>query len=210
MFLLILLSLYFKSNCSLIFELRPGIQKCYIDELFDNTVLMLKWKIYEEKRKECPEYLSKIKMTITEEETGKKVFEMVPKERKSKTVFSPNKQGHYRICAIYRGRLERGDRLLMNIKLGSNNMDEPKLNNAVKSDDISKMSVKINNILDLAEPVVRRQTHEAELETRTSLRTLHLTRWYKRITYGQIILCFIIGAIQVNNFRKFLTSQNII
>ena len=103
------------SKSSLIFELRPGHQKCYIDELFEKSVLMIKWKIYLQDKIECPQYLPGITISVYNDNSGKKELEFTPQERKSKTTFKPKKEGSYRICAMYKGRMQQGDRLLMNI-----------------------------------------------------------------------------------------------
>lgn len=198
------------SYCSLIFELKPAEKRCYIDELFDNSVLMIRWKIFKDKSKDVDEYIKYIEFTITNEDTNKVELTFKPPVRKGKTTFSPKKEGAYRICALYSGKVKKGDRLYMNIKFGSDNMDEPKLADAVKSTDINKMEVKADDLLELAKPIIDRQKKEAERENLSSKKTLYNTRWYKRVTFAQILLCIIIGTIQLNNFRKFLKSQNII
>ena len=68
----------------------------------------------------------------------------------------------------------------MNLKFGSDNMDEPKLVDAVKSTDITKMEIKADDLISLAKPIIQRQKRDADRETFYNKRTLHMTRWYKK------------------------------
>lgn len=96
------------------------------------------------------------------------------------------------------------------MRFGSDNMDEPDINNALQSKDVVNLEVKAKQVLDLAKPIIERQKSDLDLENSNAETTIKNTKWYKYMTFIQIGLCVLIGLIQLNNFRKYLKSQNII
>ena len=98
----------------------------------------------------------------------------------------------------------------MNLRFGSDNMDEPDINNALQSKDVSNLEGKAKKVLELAKPIIERQKSDLDLENANAETTIKNTKWYKYLTFVQIALCVIIGLVQLNNFRKYLKSQNVI
>lgn len=59
-------------------------------------------------------------------------------------------------------------------------------------------------------PVIQRQKEELDAEKFSAEETIKSTKWYKTLTFIQIIVALIVGIIQLNNFRRFLKNSRII
>ena len=59
-------------------------------------------------------------------------------------------------------------------------------------------------------PIIERQKNELDAEKISAEETIKSTKWYKALTFIQIIVAVIVGLIQLNNFRRFLKSSHII
>ena len=57
---------------------------------------------------------------------------------------------------------------------------------------------------------MERQKNELDAEKASAEETIKSTKWYKALTFIQIIVAVIVGLIQLNNFRRFLKSSHII
>ena len=194
----------------LLFHLVPNQARCYVDELFADSVMMIKWKIYTQSKADVSSVVPQIVIYATSEETKEQVF-TVPTSAKNKVPFTPGKEGVYRICVIYRTRYSAiNEPIYMNMRFGSDNMDEPDINNALQSKDVSNLEGKAKKVLELAKPIIERQKSDLDLENANAETTIKNTKWYKYLTFVQIGLCVIIGLVQLNNFRKYLKSQNVI
>ena len=195
----------------LLFRLLPNQARCYVDELFAESVMMIKWKIYTQSKADLSSIVSQMVIYATSEETKEQVFTAVPSSAKNKVAFTPGKEGVYRICVIYRTRYSPiNEPIYMNMRFGSDNMDEPDINNALQSKDVTNLEGKAKKVLELAKPIIERQKSDLDLENANAETTIKNTKWYKYLTFAQIALCVIIGLVQLNNFRKYLKSQNVI
>ena len=195
----------------LLFHLVPNQARCYVDELFSDSVMMIKWKIYTQSKADLSSVIPQITIYATSEDSKEQVFTSVPKSAKSKVAFTPGKEGVYRICVIYKTRYSAiNEPIYMNMRFGSDNMDEPDINNALQSKDVSNLEGKAKKVLELAKPIIERQKSDLDLENANAETTIKNTKWYKYLTFVQIGLCVLIGLLQLNNFRKYLKSQNVI
>ena len=208
---LTLITLLSFTSQHLLFTVVPNQSRCFIDELFDDTVMMIKWKIFTKSKEDVTPALPNMVIFVTSEETKEEVLMTVPNSPKSKTTFTPPKGGFYRFCVIYRTRYsDVKDTLYMNMRFGSDNMDHPDIGKAIQSQDVVKLESKANDIIQTAKPIIDRYKTSLEQENENANVTIQTTRWYKYLTFAQIILCIVIGLVQANNFRRFLKSQNII
>ena len=196
----------------LFFRLLPNQQRCYIDELFDESVLMIKWKMYTNSTINITStILPSVSIYVTKPSSTDRLFSHVPRTMKGKVPFTAAKGGMYKICIIYWTRYSPlTDPLYVSLRFASDNMDEPDIINAIQSKDISNFQKKTQEVLIHAGPIIDRKKKEIEQEKHNAEVTISTTKWYKYLTYGQIALCVFVGVIQVNNFRKFLKSQHII
>ena len=211
MIILLLFHFISFSYSHLLFKLEPNSPQCYVDELFEESVMMIKWKIYTPSKLDVSPILMDRVIFAASEDDKEEVFQTVPNVAKGKGSFTAKKEGLYRICVIYRThKSPLKETIYMNMRFGSDNMDEPKLNEALQSKDVSNLEGKANQVLELAKPIIERQKSDLEMENFNASETIKTTKWYKYLTFIQIGLCVAIGLVQVNNFRKYLKSLNII
>ena len=196
----------------LFFRLLPNQQRCYIDELFDESVLMIKWKMYSNSTINITStILPSISIYVTKTSSTDRLMSHVPRTMKGKIPFTAPEAGMYKICILHWTRYSPlTDPLYVSLRFASDNMDEPSILNAIQSKDISNFQAKTQEVLILAGPIIDRKKKELEQEKQSAETTIYTTKWYKYLTYGQIALCIFIGVIQMNNFKRFLKSQNII
>ena len=97
-----------------------------------------------------------------------------------------------------------------NLKITSDNMDKNDYSNAIKNDDVDRMRRKADSIIRIINQASEKQKNQIKDENENSYDTLSNTKMYKYLNIGQIVVSIIIGLIQLNNFRKFLKSKNIV
>ena len=147
---------------------------------------------------------------VINEQNKYQVFSYKLTSPKSKTTFSVENEGQYRICINRKKHNEMKDEVYMNLKLLSDNMDDINFKDVVSFEDLNIFETKAKQIKELTKPILVEQNQQLEIENNSSIETIQNTRWYKYMTTGQIIVTLIIGIIQLRNFRKFLKSQHII
>ena len=86
--------------------------------------------------------------------------------------------------------------------------EEPIISNAINSDDVSSISKKAKQIVEIAKPIIQGQ--EIQLKKENSIKTLENASFYKYLAFVQIAITVFIGLIQVYNFKRFLKSQHVI
>ncbi len=207
---LILLLIISKINSSLIFKINSDSTQCFIDELFADSSMIIKWKIFTPTKKNINNILQYFTLYVLNEQSQNEVFSYKLQSPKSKTTFSVSKEGQYRICINRKKHKEMKEEVYMNLKLLSDNMDDIDFKDVVSLEDLNIFETKAKQIKELTKPILVEQTQQLEVENNSSIETIQNTRWYKYMAIGQIIVTLIIGIIQLRNFRKFLKSQHII
>jgi len=141
------------------------------------------------------------------------VYESKLISKKSKATFTVNDDGLYKICVKrrkYNGRDAPKEQVYGNLKITSINTDDINLADAVSYEDLGIFYNKTESIKELTEGILNYQNSQMEMENASSQETIYYTKWYKYIAYAQLIITFVIGCIQIINFRKFLKSQHVI
>ena len=87
---------------------------------------------------------------------------------------------------------------------------DPNFDTAIKTEDVNKLNAEMISLSNKLKPIIQRQTDELEAEKFTAEETIKSTKWYKALTFIQIIVALIVGIIQLNNFRRFLKNSRII
>jgi hypothetical protein len=207
---LILFLIIAQINSSLIFKINSDSTQCFIDELFADSSMIIKWKIFTPTKKNVNNILQYFTLYVLNEQSQNEVFSYKLQSPKSKTTFSVSKEGQYRICINRKKHKEMKEEVYMNLKLLSDNMDDIDFKDVVSLEDLNIFEKKAKEIKELTKPILVEQSQQLEIENNSSIETIQNTRWYKYMTTGQIIVTLIIGIIQLRNFRKFLKSQHII
>lgn len=211
--LLLYLSITLQIKSSLIFKMNGDVTQCFIDELFQDSSMIIKWKIFTYSRLNVKPILPFFTIYALNEESKEEIFNYKINLPKSKTTFTVKKAGQYRICAKrtkYNGKDAPHEIVYMNMKLLSENMDEIDFSDVVSNEDLNLFDQKSKKIKELTKPILTDQTTQLEEENNSSVETIENTKWYKYMAIGQVAVTLFIGIVQLRNFRRFLKSQNVI
>lgn len=129
---------------------------------------------------------------------------------RGKMSFHADKEGSYKICSYYHSGWGHNDNLLMSIKIGSENMDEPKLGKAIKHEDLDPVHKKAKHILDEGKRIVDYQESEIQSEDKNAQIQISTSRTYYLLTTVQVVVVIGLGLYQIFSFRKYLYSHNFI
>ena len=211
-FLLFLIFSYFSFSLnSLLFELKENFPVCFTDELFQNGVMMIKYKIFTHSRLDLSKIYPNTFIYVINEETKKEEFRNVLTSVKNKFTFTASKMGLYTFCAIRMKNANKVNEIIyMNLKFASDNMDGMSLDKALSKEDLTTIEGKAKKISEIVKKISKNQERVLKLEKRSSKSILRSTEYYKNICYIQIVLIIIIGIVNLFNFRRFLKSKNII
>ena len=211
-FLLFLIISYFSFSLnSLLFELNENFPVCFQDELFENGVMMIKYKIFTNSRLDLSNIYPNTFIYVVNEETKKEEFRNVLTSVKNKFTFTASKMGMYSFCAIRMKNANKvSEQVYMNLKFASDNMDGMSLAKALSKEDLNTIEGKAKKISEIVKKITNNQDRQIKLEKRSSKSILRSTKYYQKISYIQIILIIIIGIVNLFNFRRFLKSKNII
>ena len=205
-------SIFNQIYSSLLFKINPGIKQCFIDELNQDSTVILKWKIITNSRKDITKILKYFTIKVTDE-NKKKVYETNIQLVRQKKTFLISEDGQYKICfevQNYNIKEQLKEKVFANLKIISDNMEDIKLNNLITYQDLNHISNQTFDIRLLAEDIINKQKSLMDLEYSCSRDTINYTKWYKYITLTQLILVFIIGGIQIKNYWNFLNKQHIL
>lgn len=208
----ILICLFSFSFSSLLFELNELNPVCFTDELFDNGVLMIKYKIFTPSRLDLSRIYPSTYIYVINEETKKEEFRNALTSVKNKFTFTAIKAGLYTVCAYRTKNLNAlvNEQIYMNLKFASDNMDEISLNKALKKEDLNTIEGKSRQINDIVKKMMKNQERQTKLERRAAKSMYKSTKFYEKVSIVQIILIILIGVVNLFNFRRFLKSKNII
>ena len=212
--LLLLINIYI-SNSSLLFKIRSLQPHCLGGEFNENTVLVLKYKLFTNSRKDLSKVLPHLVIHFNNVNKQIKLNSENIFINKGKFTFNIKEAGLYEVCIQvfkYSVISDLEEELFVSFKMNTKTYDEEDdlLLNAINTKDVDSVSHKINEIKRLTKPIIDDQLNQMEIENKISLKTLSNTNYYKYITYSQLIITIIIGIFQIYNFKKFLKSQHVI
>ena len=211
--IIILISTISKITSSLLFKVGPSTQQCFYDEFFQESSVILKWKIFTLSKQDISEILRFISIRVVDEVNAVKIFEAKIVNSKQKTTFTVKEEGQYKICfevSNYGKNKGPKEQIFAYLKINSENMDDIKLNDVISYEDLDLFNNKTYQVKALADIIINNQNAQMDLENASSKETINNTKWYKLITYIQIFVIFIIGIIQLFNFKRFLNSQHVL
>lgn len=211
-------------NSTLQIKLDDNRERCFIEELFSTSIISLKWKIELGSMINLNKNTTKLQISemipasvlqnihiyIKEEETNIIVTTFTAEFNKHKNSFQSKKHGSYFICIQYKGRLLENDSIYYSMKIHSDNMEEPKLNEAVKKTDIDPLQNIAHNIVTKSKEIVMKQESELSDEDHYAILEMSITTNYKMMNFIQVMVILGLGLYQVYSFRKFLLANNLI
>jgi hypothetical protein len=203
------------SNCSLLFKIKGYEPQCLGGEYMEKSIIFVKYKIFTPKRQNLTQILPYMNIflrrpTISYTKLNNKLLIM----NKGKLTFKTDEAGLYEVCIQtnrYSAISDLKEDLFVNMKIIPDYYsDEEVVAKSINVDDIDSVNQKTKQIIALTRPIIDNQQSQMDVENELSLKTLSNASFYKYLTFGQLFLTIIIGIIQVNNFRRFLKSLNII
>jgi hypothetical protein len=209
----ILITFLSSVQSSLKFEINVDRPRCFYEELFKDSVMMVKWKvsgINEPDEQKAKSFYMNIQLAIIDDKSGAIMKREMFNAATGKISFHASEEGFYKICVTYHGGWHVPYPALIGIKINSDNMDEPNFKKGIKIEDVSQVKQKITNLLADGNEIVKRQKVETEEEDHTALDHIHFTKYYYNMAVFQILVVLALGIYQVFKFRKFLSTNNFI
>lgn len=153
-----------------------------------------------------------IKLIREDSDIIKEIF--TPKTESGKTSFIISDPGIYKICAIKSDTVDntenkKFDKLFIKLNIGSD-IEEKDLSSAVKMDEVSPVSSKINSIINKSKFILQSQKQEAEIEDSFSMMQMSYTSKFTIICIFQIVVVIIVGLYHIFSFKKFLENNNLL
>ncbi len=201
------------SSPTLLFELPSDRFKCFIEELSQSHVMMLKYKVRNvitDNTEEENRFYNFISISITSESTGHIEKKEMLKNKHGKITYKAKEGGRFKICTQYHGGWKVPFPALMSIKINSDASDEMNLAGGIKNKEIGDVQAKLREIKTGAADIAHRLSKEVEYEDEIAKFNIINTKSYYYMAVAQVLIILILGVFQVFRFRKFLSSSNII
>ena len=203
------------SNCTLLFKLKDTEPQCLGGEYMENSIVFVKYKIFTPKRQNLTQILPYMNLFLRKPTVSNtKLNNIHLTTYKGKLTFKIEEGGLYEVCiqtVRYSVVNDLKEDLFVNLKIIPDYYsDEIMVTNSINFQDIDSVNQKTKQIIALTRPIIDNQQSQMDVENELSLKTLSNASFYKYLTFGQLFLTIIIGIIQVNNFRRFLKSLNLI
>ena len=203
------------SNCTLLFKLKDTEPQCLGGEYMENSIVFVKYKIFTPKRQNLTQILPYMNLFLRKPTVSNtKLNNIHLTTYKGKLTFKIEEGGLYEVCiqtVRYSVVSDLKEDLFVNLKIIPDYYsDEIMVTNSINFQDIDSVNQKTKQIIALTRPIIDNQQSQMDVENELSLKTLSNASFYKYLTFGQLFLTIIIGIIQVNNFRRFLKSLNLI
>ena len=211
-YILLLITLSF-SNC-LLFKLTSSEPRCLGGEFNEKSVVILKYKLFTHTRKAISKVYPYLSIYFQNVQNKKKYQEEHIFINKGKFTFNTIEAGLYEICIQvkrYSVISELKEDLYVNFKINTDyNEDENLITDPIKANDVNSFTQKARQALILTKPILHNQKMQLNDENEFSTQTLTNANFYKYLTYIQVGVTFIIGIVQICNFKRFLKSLHVI
>ena len=209
--LLIIISL---SNSTLLFKIKNTEPQCLRGEFNEKSVLVVKYKIFTHTRKDLSKIFPYLSIYLHNVKTNKKISKQNIFLNKGKFTFNTEESGLYEVCIQtqrYSVISDLNEDLFVSLKINPDyNDDESLITDPINTKDVDYINQKTRKALSLTKPIIESQKNQLDDENDFALSTLANTNFYRYLTYIQISITFIIGIVQICNFKRFLKSQHVI
>ena len=203
------------SNCTLLFKIKDNEPHCLGGEYIEGSILFVKFKIFTPKRQNLTQVIPYMTIFLRRPTVSNAILNNNHLfMNKGKLTFKIPEAGLYEVCVQtnrYSVVSDLKEDLFVNLKIVPDYYsDEVVVSKSINLKDLDPVSQKAKQIIALTRPIIDNQQSQMDVENELSLKTLSNASFYKYLTFAQLFLTIIIGIIQVNNFRRFLKSLNII
>ena len=211
-FYLLLLIIIKFSSCALLFKLKDTEPQCLGGDYAGTAIIFVKYKVFTPSRQNLNNILPYINIYFKNKNTILNNVHILM--TKGKLTFKTQDTGLYEVCIQSKRSSVISDLkedLFVNLKIVPDYYaEEPTISNAIQNQDLDIFDKKAKQVIALTKPIIENQQGQLEVENELSMKTLSNASFYKYLTFGQLFITIIIGLIQINNFRRFLKSLNLI
>ena len=197
----------------LLFILKEAEERCIIDEFIENSYFVVKHKLFTEDKRDLKVFLPSYHFYVRKVETNEIIYHSYFSDVKGKISHKIEKSGFYKACISVNQKLPKDLKnvtVYANLKITSDNMEKNDFTNAIKTEDAQRMEKKADSIIRIINIASEIQNEQITVENEHSLDTLENAKMYKYFNFGQVVIAALIGLVQLNNFRKFLKSKNVV
>ena len=202
------------SSSTLLFKLKDTDPQCLGGDYSGTAIIFVKYKVFTPSRQNLNNILPYINIYFKNKSTNTILNNVHILMTKGKLTFKTQDTGLYEVCIQSKRSSVISDLkedLFVNLKIAPDYYaDEPIIEKAIKNQDLDIFNQKTQQVIALTKPIIENQLGQLEVENELSMKTLSNASFYKYLTFGQLFITIIIGLIQINNFRRFLKSLNLI
>ncbi len=153
--------------------------------------------------------ISNIRIKVIEDETNEIVHTYLPKEAKEKFSFLNKKSTNYHVCAEYINKWKQKEPIWLKFKIISDNMDEPKILEAIKTSDLDSVSGDLKTLIKKGKRIIDHQKTEIDQEDDRAIKHIEMINYFYVLIGSQILIFIGLGLYQIFAFRKlFLQLDN--
>jgi hypothetical protein len=201
--------------CSLKFKIPKNSEKCFIQQIFLETSVLIRFDLsgFEEisDNKILQNIYNNLQIYI-KNQNSTIIYRESIKKNKGKFVQFLKEPGIYFICSSYVGQYNENNfpkNLLFGIKI-TNEYESKDINKALNKDTLEIFNKKIKKINNELIPSMNLQKKELEEEDETSRKIISASEWYFNLTVIQILLIILVAFYYVLQFKKYLTVRRLI
>lgn len=121
--------------------------------------------------------------------------------------FHSERGGRHLVCISNEGAWRENSPILFSMKIGSDNMDEPKLGSILKTEHLDPLHEKAKKILKGIKKIINSQDDDIYKEDENAKAQMGVSRVYYYMCVAQIVIVIILGLYQIYSFRKYLSSN---
>jgi uncharacterized protein YciU (UPF0263 family) len=188
---------------SLFFDLRSHSERCYIEQIFDDSIILIKYKIFTfEKDGE-----NFIKSNITDfylrvyNEAGQTIFAHTVKKFKDKVSFQSQQNSYHKICIeAIGGSQEARGKIYFQLKISSEQKHK-QFEQTIKTEDIKNMHQELISIVKKGDKVIKRQENCLIDEDDIAKMQINDSKLYYSLSVLQVV---IIGFTCLYNLYNFI------
>ena len=117
-------------------------------------------------------------------------------------------EGFYRVCVELTGfTWEVRQNLFFGLKILSENMDEPQLDKALKTNDTVSLQLVLGKVIETGRYFVDSQMKDLALEDKVATDIMEYTKTVYVIIFVQVLIMFALSGYQLFSYRKVILSN---
>ena len=201
--------------CSLKMNIPDNRDKCFIENVFDETIIFIKYDVSGYDKNLDIEELKLIFNGIIifiKNNNDNTIYKQHLNERRGKFGYLINKAGEYRICTRFYSKTiskKLSDDVVIGLKIKKSN-DKKIINKSLKKDDIKDLDKKIknyeNNIINLNHEIINLIREDNKLTNEIKISG----DLFKVLNIIQTIIMLFTGIIYLIYFLNYLKRKNVL